>query len=58
MEVVDEAVLDSETHTMDSWLICRFSFPKESISAFFLLQLPLIGQSGLRECCDVDLELP
>ena len=36
MEVVDEAVLNSKTHTMDSWLICRLSFPKESISAFFL----------------------
>lgn len=57
MEVADEAVLNSKTHTMDSWLIRRLSFPKESISSFFLLKLTFISQSGLGECSDVDPEL-
>lgn len=59
--MVDEAVLKSKAHTMDSWLIPRLSFPKESISAFFHLQTRRAfseSQSGLGECCDVDLELP
>lgn len=43
MELVDEAVLDGKTHTMDSLLIYRFSFRKEIIFAFFLLQLPFIA---------------
>lgn len=43
MELVDEVVLDGKTHTMDSLLIYRFSFRKEIIFAFFLLQLPFIA---------------
>lgn len=53
VEVVDEEVLNSQTHTMDLWLILRLSFPNESTSTFFLFQLPFISQSGLGECCDV-----
>lgn len=48
--MVDEAVLNRKAHTMDSWLIPRLSFPKESTSAFFLLQTRLAfskSQSGL-----------
>lgn len=58
IEVAEEAVRNGKVHVMDSRLISRLSFPEESVSTFFILELPSSSQLGFGECSDVSPESP